>query len=302
MSAGDTDRAGAETAARSAAAPPAPSLSVEEQLKQEQQDQPRAGKAKKVVYCVEQNVMLLASVFGVERLAFLTLTFADDVQDHQEASKRFNSFNTGVLSKRGFGPWVRIAERQASGKVHFHLVIVAPVDIRTGYKPETGHGSGAGWIWLCRERKFLLDALPKYSFGRAELVPLKKETVAAARYLAKYIVKALSHREANDRHFHLVAYSRKFLWLRPDQFSFAFGGAQKWRAKVGLWAFKRGYYDLDQLSKWLGHRWAFYGRENILAQNLNSQPYGPFIPFHEEIGFAHRIKYIQPRGNPPFWD
>ena len=292
--------AGAGMAARSAAAPPGPSLSIEEQFKQEENNQPRSGKAKKVVFCVEQNVVGLAADFSVGRLAFLTLTFADEVMDLLEASKRFNSFNTGVLSKRGFGPWVRIAERQKSGKVHFHLVIVVPVDIRSGYDPMTGRGSGAGWVWLCRERKFLLGALPRYAFGRAELVPLKKESIAAARYLAKYIVKALSHREEVDRHFRLVAYSRKYEWLRPTDFSFAGGGAQFWRAKVALWAFKQGYYDLENVSQWLGYRWAFHNRDTILAQDLELKFIGPFMPYH--LALPHLVRIIpQKMGNPPFW-
>jgi hypothetical protein len=276
--------------------------SVEEHLKQEPIDLARDGKAKKVVFCVEENVMRLALEYGIGRLAFLTLTFADDVKDLQEASKRFNSVNTGVLSKRGFGPWVRIAERQQSGKVHFHLIIVVPVDIRTGFNSETGRGSGAGWVWLCRERKHLLKILPRYLFGRAELVPLKKESIAAARYLAKYIVKALSHRQEYDRHFRLVAYSRKFQWLQPIHFAFAGGGAKLWRAKVAMWAFKKGYYSREDVSKWMGARWAFDAHDDILAQNLNSTVHGPFMPHHLALPPTHLIKHIPKWGSPPFWD
>lgn len=290
------------SAAGAAPADSRPSLSVEEQLKQEPGQSSRSGKAVKVSYCIEHNVGRLAAEYGIGHLAFLTLTFADDVQELQEATKRFNSLNTGVLSKRGFGPWVRIAERQASGKVHFHLVIVVPKDIRTGYNAETGRGSGAGWVWLTRERKFLLGVLPRYSFGRAELVPLKKESIAAARYLAKYLVKSVGYRLPKDRRFRLVAYSRKFLWLRPEHFSFARGGAKLWRLKVTLWAFKNGYYDFDDVTYGLGYRWAFNNRDTIILQNLSVQPFGPFKPYHLTLPPSHLVRAVaeKPAG-PPYW-
>lgn len=249
-----------------APAPAAPSLSIEEQLKQEETNPSREPKARKVVYCIEQNVQRLAMEFGVGRLAFLTLTFADQVENVSIASKRFNSMNTGVFAKRGYAPWVRILERHKSGRVHFHLIVVVPEDIRTGFDPLTNRGFGAGWVWLCRERKILRKLLPRYSFGRAELVPLRKGSIAAARYLAKYITKSLSVRGEHDRHVRLVAYSRRFNWLRPEHFSWARGGSSIWRRKLTRWAFRMGYYDLDEVARWMGARWCYEWRNDIMAQ------------------------------------
>jgi hypothetical protein len=228
-------------------------------------------------------VLRLASVYGVERLAFLTLTFADNVQDGSVSSKRFNSMNTGILAKRGYGPWVRILERHKSGCIHFHLIIVVPVDIRTGFDPLTNRGSGSGWVWLCRERSELRKLLPRYSFGRAELLPLRKGSVPASRYLAKYITKSLSVRGVQDHHVRLVTYSRGFAWLRPEQFSWAWGGSRIWRRKLARWAFRMGYYDLDEIAYWMGARWCYQWRNDVMAQPPTESAIGPFPQYHRQL-------------------
>lgn len=269
-------------AAGAAPAPAAPSLSIEEQFKQETNPS-REPKARKVVYCIEQNVLRLALEYGVERLAFLTLTFADNVQEVALSSKRFNSLNTGVLAKRGYGPWVRILERHKSGSIHFHLIIVVPVDIHTGFDPMSNRGAGSGWVWLCRERRMLRKLLPRYSFGRAELVPLRKGGIPAARYLAKYITKSLSVRGIQDQHVRLVTYSRGFAWLRPEQFSWAWGGSRIWRRKLARWAFRMGYYDLHEIAFWMGARWCYEWRNDIMAQPPIESATGPFPQYHRKL-------------------
>lgn len=243
----------------------------------------REPKARKVVFCIEQNVLRLASAFGVGRLGFLTLTFADHVEDVSLASKRFNSMNTGFLAKRGYGPWVRILERHKSGRIHYHLIIVVPVDIQTGFDPVTNQGAGSGWVWLCRERRLLRKLLPRYSFGRSELQPLRKGSIAAARYLAKYITKSLARRGEHDRHVRLVTYSRGFGWLRPEHFSWAFGGSVIWRHKLARWAFRMGYYDLDEIAHWMGARWCYEWRNDIMAQPATESAIGPSPQHHRQL-------------------
>lgn len=277
------ERADGCRAAGAAPAPAAPSLSKEEQLKQTNENRNREPKAQKIVFCIEENVQRMASEFGVGRLGFLTLTFADQIVDVSVASRRFNSLNTGLLAKRGFGPWVRVWERQGSGAIHYHLIIVVPVDIREGYDVQTQRGSGAGWVWLCRERRVLRKVLPKYSFGRAELVPLKRGAVAAVRYVAKYIAKSLAYRTEADRGAKLVTYSRGFHWLRPEHFSWAAGGSVLWRQKLNRWAFRMGYYSLDEIAHWMGERWCNKCRSDILAQPTSDFWVGPFPQYHRRL-------------------
>ena len=92
-----------------------------------------ASKKKKAVFALQTNIAALCNKYGTNKIGFLTLTFADNVQCHKEATKRFNSLATNVL-KNNYLAWVRISERQKSGRWHFHLVIACKNDIRRGLK------------------------------------------------------------------------------------------------------------------------------------------------------------------------
>ena len=54
----------------------------------------------RTAFALEENVKLMAENFGINRLGFLTLTFADLVTSIKEAQRRFNSLRTHVLSVR----------------------------------------------------------------------------------------------------------------------------------------------------------------------------------------------------------
>ena len=68
--------------------------------------------------------MMLCMLYGIERLGFLTLTFADHVTDAREAQRRFHSLATHVLNTRYRARWIRVLERHESGRIHYHLIVV----------------------------------------------------------------------------------------------------------------------------------------------------------------------------------
>ena len=86
---------------------------------------------RKSEFIIKSNVHAMIECYGLNLIGFLTLTFADDVQCHKEACKRFNSLATNVLNVR-YVQWIRVSERQKSGRWHFHLVVVCKQDIRRG--------------------------------------------------------------------------------------------------------------------------------------------------------------------------
>src|SRR6185312_11091803 len=47
----------------------------------------------------------MAGIYGIERLGFLTFTFADDVKKIKEAQRRFNSLNSHAMRGR-YAAWV----------------------------------------------------------------------------------------------------------------------------------------------------------------------------------------------------
>lgn len=73
---------------------------------------------KKSTTALEMNVKAFIEAFGLNKVGFLTLTFADDVTDPKEAQRRFHSLRTNFL-KRHFPEYVCVYERTKKDSV-FH--------------------------------------------------------------------------------------------------------------------------------------------------------------------------------------
>lgn len=248
-------------------------------------------------FVVKSNLSAMIEKHGIDRIGFLTLTFADDVQNHKEATKRFNSLNAGVLDER-YLDWIRVSERQKSGRWHFHLVVVCKQDIRRGVdfaaiaKRDYKSASPA----LRSEWAFWRNTAKKYGFGRSELLPVKKTGKALANYVAKYISKGFAFRRAEDKGMRLVSYSRKAR-ICSSRFSFYSFKALLWRKKVATWvdALYQGYkenalaygqvpvepFTHEDMPSLFGKRWAYQLRDEIMATV-------PFLPFNLVSHFINR--------------
>jgi hypothetical protein len=217
------------------------------------------------------NVQELADQFGIERLGFLTLTFADHVLDAKEAQRRFNSLRTNVLKSR-YRDFIRVIERQKSGRIHYHLLIVLDADIRTGFDFEAvknqDYKTACSELWL--EWKFWRETAKKYGFGRTELLPVKSTAEGIARYVGKYIGKHMNARKQEDKGLHLVAYSTGAR-MASARFSWATPNAAIWRYKLGIFAqmicLPRGYPVPSSrgLRECLGRHWLYRNREFIMS-------------------------------------
>lgn len=237
---------------------------------------------------VKTEVMALFQKYALENIGFLTLTFADDVQCHKEATKRLNSLITGVLRER-YSMCIRVSERQKSGRWHFHLVVVCKQDIRRGVDFEAikqrRYKDGANSA-LRAEWAFWRSASKKYGFGRCELLPVRKTGAALASYVAKYISKGFAYRKHEDkgaRLYSVIGGSRAC----SSRFSFYSAKSYLWRLKVAAWvsswsasialvakSVNQGSIDAltyDDLPLLFGKRWAWRCREDIMAMM-------PFVP------------------------
>lgn len=223
---------------------------------------------KKSACALAWNVEFLAEKYGLERLGFLTLTFAQDIKDPREAQRRFNSLATNVLRSR-YADYVRVWERTKKGRIHYHLLVVLPVDIRTGVdfaQLEAGCYTSAG-LELRKEWAFWRRTAKEYGFGRTELLPIKSTAEGIARYVGKYISKHISQREEQDKGFRLVEYSRGARQV-STRFAFNSKGSQQWRRKLEVFAayvsgFKGYCVRFEDFKKELGSQWAFHHREFI---------------------------------------
>ena len=179
------------------------------------------GSQRKTAYALEKNVARMFEEAGVERIGFLTLTVGNwktcadagccgchegrlhfvQVFDPKEASRRINSLITGLLHEL-FSRAVIVTERHKSGAIHFHLIVECREDIRTGFdfvafKAKRGYKKSASPA-LRRLWQLLLERLPGYGFGRAELSPIYKTGEAVSRYVAKYVEKNVLARRPED--------------------------------------------------------------------------------------------------------
>ena len=261
---------------------------------------------RKSEFKVKTEVMALFQKYPLERIGFLTLTFADNVQCHKEATKRLNSLITGVLRER-YAMCIRVSERQPTSKRwHFHLVVVCQHDIRRGVDFEAiknrRYKDGANTA-LRTEWAFWRSMSKKYGFGRCELLPVRKTGEALAAYVAKYISKGFAYRQQQDkgaRLYSVIGGAR----VCSSRFSFYSLKTFLWRKKVAMWAasydaaFARvavsgGHVPVsvltyDDLPSLFGKRWAWYCRDDIMAcvPELTPEQFNRFVAFNESLRSA----------------
>lgn len=225
---------------------------------------------RKAASALAWNVSAMAEKWGLERLGFLTLTFADHVTDIREAQRRFNSLQTNVIKPR-YPAWLGVWERQKSGRIHFHLLVVMLSDIRTGFDwDDIARGKYTSASPALRsEWAFWRRTAKAYRFGRTELLPIRSTDEGIGRYVGKYIGKHHGNRVDEDKGARLVRYSRGAR-MATTRFAWATPGAAAWRNKVKrfaqIMAKARGCPPtMNGLAAALGPRWAYNWREFILA-------------------------------------
>ena len=245
----------------------------------------------KSAFTLGENVRRFCDLYGVQNCGFLTLTFPDNVTDHKEASRRFNSMNSNFLSTF-YGEWIWARERQKRGAWHYHLVVQCRGDIRTGFDWDeyrqwlTDYSQGKRRrlrtgnpllrsLWEMNNRAF-----PSYGFGRVELLPIRRTVDAVASYVGKYISKQIGQRPEEDKGVRLTAHSAGFVAGCP-KFSWNSEGAKKWRANLALFAIHAcGCTDHDEFLEKAPQKWAYRYRKDIMSYHRHfAERYPEEAPF-----------------------
>mgnify|MGYP006093085523 CR=1 FL=1 len=226
---------------------------------------------RKTAFILKTSVQQLSEVHQLAHIGFLTLTFADNILCPKEAQRRLNSLLSNIIKPR-YKEYLGVFERQKSGRIHYHFLVVLHGDIRTGInfqEFEDGVYKSAS-PYLRSEWTFWRDTAKKYGFGRTELLPIKSNAEAMAKYVGKYIAKHTENREYQDIGVRLVRYSRGAR-SGTTRFSFQSTGSQEWRRKLATFSvIVQAHYpdhkikDISDFSKVLGKKWAFTNREYIL--------------------------------------
>jgi len=280
---------------------------------------------RKAAFVLEQNIEHMISLFGVDRVGFLTLTFADSVS-LREGNRRFNSFRRVLAEIFPFG-WVAVREWSKSGRLHFHLVGVSEHDLRTGFDwgvagemarlQRDGYRKNAGMIRklarmlnpsdaLRRLWAMLREMCPRYRFGRSELMPVRKSGEAISRYLGFYLGKGVDSRPPEAKGARLVTYSRNFPRRAVGhKFMFLGGSADLWRSKLDFMADLWGLADIDGFSERFGPNWVFWLRDLIWTLNTGADAtltadfakrLAPFVVAYPDLD-SSRLHTVPPR--PP---
>ena len=234
------------------------------------------------------NVISLSQKHGLENLGFLTLNFKDHVVCVKEAQRRLNSLLSNVIKPR-YQDYIGVLERQKSGRIHYHLLVVIGFDIRTGFDfagVEAKDYSSANPA-LRAEWAFWRKTAPAYGFGRTELMPIKSSEEAIGKYIGKYIGKHMESRQEADKGARLVRYSRGAR-VASTRFQFVSAGSQQWRSKLKAFAHyvaeRTGCEPtMEGIRDVCGPRWAHYHRDFILGMPASApEPDGAPVEEDEE--------------------
>jgi len=232
----------------------------------------------KQTFCIAENCKKFIALVGIERVGFLTLTFADNVADNSEASRRWNSLKTGFFPKH-YGAFMLVKERQKRGAWHYHVLVDCKVDVRTNFDFDLhaeisqlrkgGYRKNEAKIRPLEKVYYKKSPLPlrrlwsinqdveNFGFGRPDLWPLKKAEEAVSSYMSKYLSKHIGVRPEQDKGVRLVSYSKNFPRSTP-KFQWNSDGSKEWRRKLAKFAEIVDIHSEDQLAVRYGPKWAHH--------------------------------------------
>lgn len=250
--------------------------SLKSQLNNEPPDQakfkPRQSPARhkkqalQISLCIEK----MAELYGLQNIAFQTLTFKENLTDPKEAQRRFNSLATNVLKPR-YGEYIAIRERQKRGAIHYHLLVPVFNDIRTGFDwsdLDTAKTLPRGKRYpsaspaLRAEWRFWRQTAPSYGFGRTELLPVRSSREAISAYIGKYLGKDLQNSTPEDKGARRISITSG-IRAGTIHFQLLNSSTKQWRQNVAKFAqlVGRAYHceitKFSDLTQKLGPRWAY---------------------------------------------
>lgn len=279
--AGDAEGVGA---ARSAG--PAPSLSLRNNSNEVEGEVNRLqGAHKRTAHKLTLDIKALAKRYGIERLAFMTLSVPDPIAPSvSEVLRRFNSFLTGALRHR-FPAGVRVVERgERGGRVHLHCVVVCKEDVQTGINwaevmnqdlpPRLRYRSASPalkehWAWL-------RETGPRYGFGRIETLPVRSTAEGIAFYVGGYIKKGISKRIDADKGCRMVSTWGDWGGVKNSS-RFGWGTPRGWayRMKLGQIQREMGCATAeameDKMRRAMGPRWRYGAQSTVLGTVLQGE-------------------------------
>ena len=273
-------------------------------------DKTPKNKEYKIMKSLRENMKEWGKMYGVEHLAFMTITVPDKkVLSVEELRKRFNNFNRQFSRLKGFKWMYKGIEPQKRGQYHFHLVVYSEESLEPekvnwdAYNAmhEERKKNGRTGKYYNEQRKLTRSVTPATAqmwtdlrrickgsgLGISEFLPIRSVN-SIGSYVGKYLNKCFSEQEHGNwakglRRFSYARwvpqpYGRQFSWVNSNK-----GNFPTWREKVAVWAYAKGVRDEEDMVEKYGKLWC---RNQIEEINL--------------YGLMHRFQ--QDRGKRFGWD
>lgn len=293
-------------------------------------DKGRANAGRKLAFQAVGLVGDFVAFWGHEHVAMWTIT-TEDIPNPREFAKRWHSLRTHELGwLKGY---LRFLEPQQRGAPHYHILAAVEWDLKptefdwVSYQQTCRQRCKASGAFLetreqyaaRRKTKEWRDAraryvascpketraiwgelnavLPRYGFGRSELLPLRDKTGAAV-YTGGYLRTGVQHRFGEWKGARLIEADRvtSQLWRNHGrQFMFNQTAERIWRYQLATWARMVGCADLDDVAHKFGPKWCFHHRDRIMqidapdldfvAVNQDGKPMEPVnLRMYQEMG------------------
>jgi hypothetical protein len=220
-------------------------------------------------FAVQKDVEGFARQWGGEDYcAELTLTFAENIKDKAEASRRFNSLRPALISL-GIRSFIGCWERQERGAWHLHLVIALAHPVRNQSDARMYLQRLRDTICGTAENEHRDGLLMKRGFGYIHhLAPIKKTAARFAGYFTSYLTKTWKALQGEKKRVRLITYARNVVRCASVHFSWNGPGGINWRRKKRMFAFSCGCFTLDMAKQNLGATWEYKYRLEIASQVL----------------------------------
>ena len=249
----------------------------------------------KAVWGVRQNVKYWCDLFGIENMAFLTITVRKNITDKKEYSRRYKSLYNYLMASGIDTILLKGDEPQSRGAWHSHCLSYMGEDVRTGFdfdsfkmsnqlaqimRDENKAKGGKPEDWLKNapkvQRQLYEKATKRYTrsaspkLRRAWKIIRKgakaagfgrcelvpvKHGKALGDYIGKYISKGFASVSPETKGMRKINYCRRIRRKVGSQFSWVNGGSAEWRKNLSACAKYYGIREDNEARKNKKGKW-----------------------------------------------
>ena len=246
---------------------------------------------------LEENIKAWETMFGLDRMGFLTVTCKENIRCKKEYARRWKRFNNHLQACGIEKVLVKVDEPQKRGAWHSHAIVLLSSDIRTGFNWEhykharqidqiiykqggyknapkqlrdfhsqsTARYASSANPLLRSVWHRIRKASKKSGFGRCEVMPIQ-HSKACGQYASKYLKKGFSVKTPETYRMRKINYCRGVARRVASQFRWAMGKSQEWRKNLGAFARYHGIRegDFTEMARKFGKKWAYFHGDEIM--------------------------------------